>query len=163
VIGGGPAGCSAAITAAVAGARVLLLERASFPRHKVCGEFVSAEALSLLDSLLAVNFRPLIATAPRISRAHIFSDNAEVPAEISPSAASVARFYLDDALWSSAIQKRVDARDSHAVHAVERVPGSAAAHLFEVTTANGRFRSKSLINATGRWSFLTSTATRRRQ
>ena len=42
IIGGGPAGCSAAIIAARNGARVLLLERTRFPRHKVCGEFVSA-------------------------------------------------------------------------------------------------------------------------
>src|SRR5438128_8398572 len=53
IIGAGPAGSSAAITAARSGARVLLLERGRFPRHKVCGEFVSAESLDLLSSLLA--------------------------------------------------------------------------------------------------------------
>ena len=163
VIGGGPAGCSAAITAAESGARVLLLERSTFPRHKVCGEFVSAEALGLLDSLLAGNFRSLLATAPRISRARIFADNAEVPADIQPPAASIARFHLDDALWSSAIQKDVDARDRHMVKSVERVPESGSGHLFEIATANERFRSRAVINATGRWSVLTSAATRRRQ
>jgi len=45
VIGGGPAGASAAITAARAGVQVLLLEKDNFPRHKVCGEFVSGESL----------------------------------------------------------------------------------------------------------------------
>jgi choline dehydrogenase-like flavoprotein len=45
VIGAGPAGCAAAITAARTGASVLLHERGHFPRHKVCGEFVSAESL----------------------------------------------------------------------------------------------------------------------
>jgi flavin-dependent dehydrogenase len=53
VVGGGPAGTSAAITCARHGARVLLLERGQFPRHKVCGEFVSAESLELLSDLLA--------------------------------------------------------------------------------------------------------------
>ena len=52
VVGGGPAGESAAITAVRGGARVVLLERGKFPRHKVCGEFVSAESLELLSSLL---------------------------------------------------------------------------------------------------------------
>lgn len=37
VVGAGPAGSSAAISAAEAGARVLLLDRASFPRYKTCG------------------------------------------------------------------------------------------------------------------------------
>src|ERR1041385_2073289 len=52
VIGGGPAGTAAAITAARRGKRVALLERGRYPRHKVCGEFVSAESLELLEALL---------------------------------------------------------------------------------------------------------------
>src|SRR5215475_14451205 len=67
VVGGGPAGTSAAITAAGYGATVLLLEKGSFPRSKVCGEFVSAEALALLASLLGS--RDLVARAPRLGRA----------------------------------------------------------------------------------------------
>ena len=43
VIGGGPAGTSAAITAAQFGFKVVLLEAGSFPRHKVCGEFVLSD------------------------------------------------------------------------------------------------------------------------
>ena len=46
VIGAGPAGLAAAITAARTGVKVLLVERGKLPRHRVCGEFVSAEALS---------------------------------------------------------------------------------------------------------------------
>ncbi|HUK87310.1 MAG TPA: FAD-dependent oxidoreductase, partial [Terriglobales bacterium] len=49
VVGAGPAGSTAAITAARQGARVLLLERGAFPRHRVCGEFVSPESLGLLQ------------------------------------------------------------------------------------------------------------------
>ena len=37
IVGGGPAGTSAAITSRVAGVNVLLLERGIIPRHKVCG------------------------------------------------------------------------------------------------------------------------------
>jgi flavin-dependent dehydrogenase len=73
VIGGGPAGTSAAITCARNGARVLLLERGRFPRHKVCGEFVSAESLDLLAGLLAPQDKPLLADAIRIPRARVFS------------------------------------------------------------------------------------------
>jgi geranylgeranyl reductase family protein len=37
VVGAGPAGASAARTAALAGARVALLDRSAFPRYKTCG------------------------------------------------------------------------------------------------------------------------------
>lgn len=46
VVGGGPAGASAAIRLAGSGARVLLAEQKSFPRPKLCGEFISPECLT---------------------------------------------------------------------------------------------------------------------
>jgi flavin-dependent dehydrogenase len=48
VVGAGPAGAMAAREAARAGARVLLVDRASFPRHKVCGCCLNGAALGLL-------------------------------------------------------------------------------------------------------------------
>ncbi len=45
IVGGGPAGASAAIELAASGARVLLAERERFPREKLCGEFISPECL----------------------------------------------------------------------------------------------------------------------
>lgn len=45
IIGGGPAGSSAAIHLAARGARVLLAEQKKFPREKLCGEFISPECL----------------------------------------------------------------------------------------------------------------------
>lgn len=45
VVGGGPAGATAALTLAEAGARVRLLDRAAFPRDKPCGGAISARAL----------------------------------------------------------------------------------------------------------------------
>ena len=71
VIGAGPGGCATAITAASSGAKVLLLERGRFPRHKVCGEFVSAESLQLLERLLKTEDHKLISSAPRIARGKI--------------------------------------------------------------------------------------------
>src|SRR5207245_6454703 len=154
IVGAGPAGCAAAITAVRGGARVLLLERGRFPRHKVCGEFVSAESLDLLHNLLAPGQRYLISEAPRIARGRIFADGAELEAEISPPAASIARFDMDSALWDSCIQRGVDTRAECTVEAAEgRGP-------FKVMTGGECAHGKALINATGRWSNLTSPATR---
>ena len=102
IIGGGPAGTSTAISAARHGASVLLLERGRFPRHKVCGEFVSAESLSLLRDLLDLQHAALLHDAVRIPRARIFLDGRTLHASVDPPAASIARFDLDAALWHSA-------------------------------------------------------------
>jgi 2-polyprenyl-6-methoxyphenol hydroxylase-like FAD-dependent oxidoreductase len=51
VIGGGPAGSSAAIGLASAGWRVTLVEQHGFPRQKVCGECIGAGSFAMLDRL----------------------------------------------------------------------------------------------------------------
>jgi flavin-dependent dehydrogenase len=152
VIGAGPAGASAAITAAGSGARVLLLERGQLPRHKVCGEFVSAESLGLLLTLLDSDHRNLLEQAIRIPRSQIFLDGYRVRASIDPPAASIARFDLDIALWESAASAGVHGRLAVAVEKIER--SSPLTNIFQVKTTDGDFESKTLIDATGRWSNL---------
>jgi flavin-dependent dehydrogenase len=118
IIGGGPAGTSAAISAARRGASVLLLERGRFPRHKVCGEFVSAESLNLLKDLLDLQHATLLRDAVRIPRTRLFLDGRTLHATVDPPAASIARFDLDAALWHSAESAGVDARQQVTVQSV---------------------------------------------
>ncbi len=51
IVGGGPAGATAALLLARAGRDVLLLERAAVPRPKACGDCLSARATLVLDRL----------------------------------------------------------------------------------------------------------------
>jgi flavin-dependent dehydrogenase len=51
IAGAGPAGAAAACRLAQAGFAVLLCEAGTLPRHRLCGEFVSPEALADLDAL----------------------------------------------------------------------------------------------------------------
>ena len=50
VSGGGPAGAFAALTLARGGARVVLLDRDEFPRHKLCGDTLNPGGVALLRS-----------------------------------------------------------------------------------------------------------------
>lgn len=51
VIGGGPAGSIAALVLARAGARVALVDKATFPRDKACGDLVGPRGVRALDEL----------------------------------------------------------------------------------------------------------------
>jgi flavin-dependent dehydrogenase len=51
IAGAGPAGTVAATVLARGGARVLVLERARFPRHKLCGDTLNPGALAILERL----------------------------------------------------------------------------------------------------------------
>ena len=150
VVGGGPAGTSAAITAARADAKVLLLERGKFPRHKVCGEFVSAESLSLLRDLLASSYHSLLDDSLRVSHGRLFLDGRVLPAPIDPPASSIARFDLDAALMESALAAGVEVRLQTTVREI------CGSDPFQVSSTAGEFGAAAVINASGRWSNLTA-------
>src|SRR5438132_12339024 len=152
VMGGGPAGSSAAITAAHAGVKVLLLERGCFPRHKVCGEFVSAESLGLLSDLLGSRGKALLTEAVPISHARVFLDDRTLESPISPPAGSIARYDLDAALWRAAIENGVE---GHLQTSAQKINGIGP---FSVSTANGAFESLAVINAADRCWNLTGPA-----
>jgi len=77
VVGAGPAGATAAILLARAGKRVAVVEKAAFPRRKVCGEFVSATTWPLLRALGVVD--ELAAdTGPTVRRVGVFAGTSKV-------------------------------------------------------------------------------------
>ena len=146
VIGGGPAGTSAAITAARLGFYVLLLEAGSFPRHKVCGEFVSGEALSVLAELVG---KKQFAHAPRISKARVFIDHARATLPVNPPAASVSRYDLDAALYHASAVAGCMVRDR--TRAQSAAPSQNG---FVIRLESEEVLARAVINATGRWSNL---------
>ena len=145
IIGGGPAGTAAAITAARSAARVLLLERGRFPRHKVCGEFISPEGVELLAGL---GLGDLVRRAPRIPRARLFAESSVAETALSPPAAAISRYELDHALWRTACEAGADCREQIDARAIT---GDGP---FTVATSAGDFTARALINASGRWSNL---------
>src|SRR4029079_14551658 len=51
VVGSGPAGSTAAVVLARGGARVALVDKASFPREKACGDLIGPRGVQVLDGL----------------------------------------------------------------------------------------------------------------
>ncbi|MER8482201.1 NAD(P)/FAD-dependent oxidoreductase [Mesorhizobium sp. M1322] len=79
IIGAGPAGTSVALTLARRGWAVAIVEKSAYPRRKVCGEYVSASNLALLDQL-EIGEAWRADAGPEIRRVGFFSGETSVDA-----------------------------------------------------------------------------------
>jgi menaquinone-9 beta-reductase len=110
VVGAGPAGSATAALLARAGFRVAAVDRAAFPRDKPCSEYMSPEAVRLLDQLGvveslesagAVALQGTAVTASRGARLHgVFALAGHRP--FRSTGLSVSRRILDHALVGAA-------------------------------------------------------------
>jgi len=97
VIGGGLAGSMVAIRLATAGRQVTLLEKENTAHHKVCGEFLSTEAVGYLNQ---IGINPLDLGAATIRFVRLSSKQKVVETALPFTALSLSRFALDEALLS---------------------------------------------------------------
>jgi flavin-dependent dehydrogenase len=95
ILGGGPAGSAAAVELALAGRRVVLLERTLHAHHKVCGDFLSGEAISSLDAL---GLDAAALGAVPIRRVRLAGGFGHPSTTLPFAAQSLTRRTLDDAL-----------------------------------------------------------------
>jgi len=121
VIGGGPAGSTAADDLARAGRSVLLLDRADFPRPKVCGCCVNGSAIGTLSRL---GLSDVLANAVALREVKLArgSRGATVPL---PAGVALSREAFDTALIAEAVRAGVTFR-----------PGTSAKLSDELQRAN---------------------------
>ncbi len=149
IIGAGPAGSAAAILLARQGLSVALCEQKSFPREKVCGEFLGPRARPLLASLGLLEAFDA-AAGPAITRLHACSAHRTLSAPLPPDphgqpARAISRATLDELLLARA------AAAGAAIHQpchVQSVTGSLATG-FTATTDAGDLHAKTLLLAHG--------------
>jgi flavin-dependent dehydrogenase len=101
IIGGGPAGTAAALACLADGAAARIHEKSPFPRHKVCGEFLSPEVASVLDLLGIWDGFIALNPAP-IQRAVLHFGTRAKRWKIPDTAYGLSRYTLDDFLLRQA-------------------------------------------------------------
>jgi geranylgeranyl reductase family protein len=123
VVGGGPAGAASAAAACRAGARVLVLDRADFPRDKVCGDGIAPEALDVLEGL-GIDPAGLTAGFPPVPRLRLRSPGGAVVERATERPAhNVPREVLDARLLQAALAMGAEFR-RHAVRGLAVGPHS---------------------------------------
>jgi len=123
-VGAGPAGAVAALALARAGVHVRLVDRAEFPRGKLCGDTLNPGALSILDRLglgdrvraRAIPISGMVVTGPRGVRVA-----CDYPDGLA--GAAIARRDLDAALVDAAIAAGVEFVPSVRVQGVVNTTG----------------------------------------
>jgi flavin-dependent dehydrogenase len=159
IAGAGPAGSVAATVLARAGARVALIDRAAFPRHKLCGDTLNPGALAILKrlKLAAIAERCGLPVAGMILTGE---DGATVEARYPDGlvARAIKRSDLDWALVHDAVAAGVDFIDNTLVLDPIIENGGAETSIGGVwIRSNGRrraMRATTTIGADGRRSRL---------
>ena len=132
------AGCAAAIALARAGRGVTLIEREPASRHKVCGEFLSGEALEDLHSL-DIDVKSLGAVPIDYVRLAAAGRAAEAPLPFL--AASLTRKALDTALIATAMDAGVNVERGRSVQSLIRMPNN----LWQATLDHGDIREATAV------------------
>jgi flavin-dependent dehydrogenase len=102
VIGGGPAGSTLAALLAGKGLDVALVDRDPMPRDKLCGEFLSYDAMPVLERLGAD--REIDgAGSPRIERCRVVGSRRTYEFTFPHPARGVSRLLLDELLFRTAV------------------------------------------------------------
>ncbi|MEO6348944.1 MAG: NAD(P)/FAD-dependent oxidoreductase [Aquaticitalea sp.] len=105
IIGGGLAGLSAAIHLRKHNFRVLVVEKNEYPKHKVCGEYISNEVLPYLN-YLGVDVFAL--GAKQITKFEVSSAKSKrIKADLPLGGFGISRYALDYALYSTAKENGV--------------------------------------------------------
>jgi flavin-dependent dehydrogenase len=102
IVGGGPAGASAAIAARLCGSAVEIVEKSKFPRHKVCGEFFSPEIAKELDGLGVWDSFTALAPA-RIRRMQLHFARRSKTCPLPEPAWGLSRYAFDAMLLDRAV------------------------------------------------------------
>lgn len=149
IVGGGPAGAACGTLLAREGLRVLICEKAKFPRDKICGECVNPrcwqyfELLGIADDLRSLNLQRI--ETFRVSGIRGSSLSGKIPTVPEFPFFSISRTRLDHLLLSNAKRSGAEVLEATAVTTIDW------ADCWKVTTSSGRmFTAEILIGADGR-------------
>jgi flavin-dependent dehydrogenase len=147
IIGGGLSGLVTACNLINAGIACLVIEKRKFPFHRVCGEYVSNEAVPFLRSL---GLYPEIFEPPQITRFTLSAINGKsktLPLDLGGF--GISRFTFDHFIYEEALKRGVEFQLNSEVESV-----SFHDNVFTVKTSSNTLEADVVIGAFGKRSRL---------
>lgn len=143
IIGGGLAGLCLSIQLARKGFEVVLIEKNSYPFHKVCGEYISLESWNFLTELGI----PLAEMGlPIIKNLKVTAENGfEISAPLDLGGFGISRFTLDEKLAQCAKQAGVVVLENTIAKDVSVENG-----VYTISTNSVQFKSKLAFGSFGK-------------
>lgn len=147
IVGGGLAGLTCALHLSDKKKQVLLIEKNSFPKHKVCGEYISNEVLPYLNSL---GINPVQQGAKQISKVQLSTVKSNtINGTLPLGGFGMSRYCIDKLMADKAIENGVDILQE----TVEEI--NFQEDIFSVKTkSNQEFFGRVVIGAFGKRSNL---------
>lgn len=147
IIGGGLAGLTSALHLSKCNKQVLLIEKNEYPKHKVCGEYISNEVLPYLDSL---GIDPIKEGAKEIDQLELSTVKSKtIRGKLPLGGFGMSRYFLDELLAKKALENNVVIHQD----TVEKI--SFEDHHFLIyTKKNQMYKGKVVIGAFGKRSNL---------
>jgi len=116
IVGGGIGGLLTAIQLAKAGIPCRLFEKKRYPFHRVCGEYISNEAVPFLESL---DLFPHAFSPPHITRFQLSSvSGKQQTLPLDPGGFGISRFSFDNFLYQEALRSGVEILTDAAVEQI---------------------------------------------
>lgn len=143
ILGGGIAGLVASVMLARKGIECIVFEKKNYPHHKVCGEYISNEALPFLKS---VHLFPDHVVLPRISRFQLTSVKGKSEyLNLELGGFGISRYLFDSFLYAQAREAGVQIFVNDAVEDV-----NFANDTFTVKTKSNEYSAEIVLGAFGK-------------
>lgn len=150
VIGGGLAGCSTALQLAQRGHSVLLAEQSTYPRHKLCGEFLSPEVQSSFRRIGVLDAVREAGASPMNRTFLTAASGAKTEHSLPDTALGLSRHRLDTLLFRRACTAGVEGRSGTRVTGVE----GSLSEGFALEVGAETVEARLVVGAYGRRGFL---------
>jgi len=153
VVGGGPAGSANSYFNAKKGKKVLLIDKSTFPRDKICGDGITGKALTILhemgltneiEGIKEISSTGVLVVSPKMDNLRISIESPNDPF----SAFSIDRYIIDNLMFQQA-KTEVLKRGGEVLHEKVVEVIAEGGKVVGVKTDKGEYRANLIVGAGG--------------